>query len=130
MNINLWGCLYWCDSRRQVQVENMGATTSSENCPQNSSGGNTAGCSNVVRERERRKKVTGFATLRKKLIRRRRSSKTCDHARVLREFVSNWNPSELLSLLEEYEALASLKDLAVQAELASFICINFQSNIY
>ncbi|XP_063241295.1 BTB/POZ domain-containing protein 7 isoform X2 [Bacillus rossius redtenbacheri] len=68
--------------------------------------------------RERKKKATGFATLRKKLIRRRRSSKTCDHGRVLREFVSDWSAAEVAALLEEYEALAALKDLSVQAELA------------
>nr|CAD7393613.1 unnamed protein product [Timema cristinae] len=68
--------------------------------------------------RERKKKATGFATLRKKFIRRRRSSKACDHGRVLRELVSDWGPLELGALLEEYEALAALKDLSVQAELA------------
>lgn len=59
--------------------------------------------------RERKKKVNGFATLRKKFIRRRRSSKTCDHGRVLRELVSDWTPLEVGALLEEYEALAALK---------------------
>lgn len=69
-------------------------------------------------QRERKKKVTGFATLKKKFIRKRRSSKTCDHGRVMRELVSDWSPIEIGSLLEEYEALAALKDLSVQAELA------------
>ena len=68
--------------------------------------------------RERKKKVTGFATLRKKFIRRRRSSKACDHGRVLRELVAEWGPLEVGALVEEYEALAALKDLSVQAELA------------
>lgn len=68
--------------------------------------------------RERKKRVTGFATLRKKFIRKRRSSKTCDHGRIIRELVSDWSPLEMGSLLEEYEALAALKDLSVQAELA------------
>lgn len=68
--------------------------------------------------RERKKKVTGFATLKKKFIRRRRSSKACDHGRMLRELVSDWTPLEVAALLEEYEALAALKDLCVQAELA------------
>lgn len=62
--------------------------------------------------------MTGFATLRKKFIRRRRSSKICDHGRVLRELVAEWGPLEVGALLEEYEALAALKDLSVQAELA------------
>lgn len=71
----------------------------------------------VVRERKRLK-VGGFATLRKKLMRRRRGSKACDHGRVMREAVTDWSGSELTALLDEYEALAALKDLSVQAELA------------
>ncbi|XP_017965969.1 BTB/POZ domain-containing protein 7 [Drosophila navojoa] len=67
---------------------------------------------------QRRKRVTGFATLKRKFIRRRRSSKACDHARVLRDFVSEWTPLELAALCEEFEALAALRDLSVQAELA------------
>ncbi|XP_030378792.1 BTB/POZ domain-containing protein 7 [Scaptodrosophila lebanonensis] len=67
---------------------------------------------------QRRKRVTGFATLKRKFIRRRRSSKACDHARVLRDFVSDWAPLELAALCEEYEALSALRDLSVQAELA------------
>lgn len=63
-------------------------------------------------------KVGGFATLRKKLMRRRRCSKATDHGRVMRDAVSEWSPGELACLLDEYEALAALKDLAVQAELA------------
>ncbi|XP_050084335.1 BTB/POZ domain-containing protein 7 [Anopheles aquasalis] len=79
--------------------------------------------------RERRKKVTGFATLKKKLIRRRRSSKACDHGRVLREFVSSWSPIELSALLEEYESLAALKDLSVQAELARPPATTFKQDL-
>lgn len=125
MNFNLWSCLYWCDNRRQ---DNMGATASTD-CPQVSGvNGSNVTC-NLIRERERRKKVTGFATLKKKLIRRRRSSKTFDHGRVLREFVSNWSPSELLSLLEEYESLSTLKDLSVQAELARPPATTFKQDL-
>ncbi|KAH8420214.1 hypothetical protein KR009_007314 [Drosophila setifemur] len=67
---------------------------------------------------QRRKRATGFATLKRKFIRRRRSSKACDHARVLRDFVSDWAPMELAALCEEFEALSALRDLSVQAELA------------
>ncbi|XP_026463303.1 BTB/POZ domain-containing protein 7 isoform X2 [Ctenocephalides felis] len=79
--------------------------------------------------RERKKKVNGFATLRKKFIRRRRSSKTCDHGRVLRELVSDWTPLEVGALLEEYEALAALKDLSVQAELARPPATTFKQDL-
>lgn len=63
---------------------------------------------------QRRKRVTGFATLKRKFIRKRRSSKACDHARILRDFVSDWTPLELAALCEEYEALAALRDLSVR----------------
>lgn len=65
--------------------------------------------------RERKKRVSGFATLRRRLLlRRRRTSKSCDHGRALRDLLSTWTPQEAQALLDEYEALAALKDLAVQ----------------
>ncbi|XP_034935047.1 BTB/POZ domain-containing protein 7 [Chelonus insularis] len=79
--------------------------------------------------RERKKKLTGFATLRKKFIRRRRSSKVCDHGRVIRELVCTWSPLETSALLEEYEALAALKDLHVQAELARPPAATFKQDL-
>lgn len=79
--------------------------------------------------RERKKKVTGFATLKKKLIRKRRSSKACDHGRMLRELVSDWSALEIAALLEEYEALAALKDLCVQAELARPPAATFKQDL-
>jgi len=67
--------------------------------------------------------MTGFATLRRKLIRRagRRcgfAHKAADHGRALRDHVGEWSPAELNALVEEYDATAALKDLAVQADLA------------
>ena len=73
---------------------------------------------NYLFHREKKKKLTGFATLRRKLIRRRRTSKSFDHGKVIREFVADWTPLELNTLVEEYEATAALKDLSVQADLA------------
>ncbi|KAB7501424.1 BTB/POZ domain-containing protein 7 [Armadillidium nasatum] len=46
---------------------------------------------NVLFNVEKKRRLAGLATLRKKLIRRRRSSKSCDHSRVIRELVSNWS---------------------------------------
>jgi hypothetical protein len=118
MSFNPWSCcLHWCDNKQQ---ERMGATISSDMAQ---------GGAQSVRERERRKKVTGFATLRKKLISRRRRSSKHDHGRVLREFVSNWSPVELFSLLEEYEALSALKDLSMQAELARPPATTFKQDL-
>lgn len=117
MSFNLWTCcFYWCE----LKQDRMGATISqSEQGTQ----------SNLVRERDRRKKVTGFTTLRKKLISRRRRSSKHDHGRMLREFVSNWSPAELFSLLEEYEALSALKDLSMQAELARPPATTFKQDL-
>lgn len=116
-------CFYWCDLKQRERHSRMGATISSDLAAQ---GGAQ---SNLVRERERRKKVTGFATLRKKLISRRRRSSKHDHGRILREFVSNWSPAELFSLLEEYEALSALKDLSMQAELARQPATTFKGDL-
>lgn len=82
----------------------------------------------VVRDRKKIK-VTGFATLRKKFIRKRRSSKACDHGRVIRDVVADWSPLEVAALLEEYEALASLKDLSMQAELARPPAATFKQDL-
>lgn len=79
--------------------------------------------------REKKKKMTGFATLRKKFIRRRRSSKACDHGRIIRDLVCTWSHLEATALLEEYEALAALKDLHVQAELARPPAATFKQDL-
>lgn len=122
MSLHSWSCcFYWCDSKQQ-QDRRMGATISSDLAQGTQS-------SNLVRERERRKKMTGFTTLKKKLISRRRRSSKHDHGRILREFVSNWSPAELFSLLEEYEALSALKDLSMQAELARPPATTFKQDL-
>lgn len=74
-------------------------------------------------------RMSGFATLRKKLIKRRRYSKVCNHGRIIRELISDWSPAEVTALLEEYEALAALKDLSVQAELARPPAATFKQDL-
>ncbi|XP_022914919.2 BTB/POZ domain-containing protein 7 [Onthophagus taurus] len=148
--MNLFGCLFPCALERnwwsvrsdpcmtEEFVHRMGvnASTTSSGEP----GGTPAGVGLTdsmpgyrdamgVIVRERKKKVTGFATLKKKFIRRRRSSKTCDHGRMLRELVSDWSSLEVSALLEEYEALESLKDLCVQAELARPAAATFKQDL-
>lgn len=111
----------------------MGVSASTADCPSTSNNpipSTSASSSGGVYIRDlRRKKVTGFATLKKKFIRRRRSSKACDHGRVLRDFLSDWSSLELASLLEEYESLAALKDLSVQAELARPPATTFKQDL-
>lgn len=133
MSVGLWGCLvpcglYWCDNKEGPRMTDstMGATASQVDCPTTNAIPSSSGV--YIRE-QRRKKVTGFATLRKRFIRRRRSSKACDHGRVLRDFLSDWSPLEIASLLEEYEALAALKDLSVQAELARPPATTFKQDL-
>lgn len=135
MNVGLWSCLlpcgfYWCDSKEGPRMTEsiMGANASSAECPTTSNPIPSTSGGAFIRE-QRRKKVTGFATLKKRFIRRRRSSKACDHGRVLRDFLSDWSSIELASLLEEYEALAALKDLSVQAELARPPATTFKQDL-
>ena len=65
--------------------------------------------------RDKKRRLASLATLRKRLVlRRRRSSKSCDHARVIRDLLQDWTLREIASLAEEYEASAALKDLTVQ----------------
>ncbi|CAH1153456.1 unnamed protein product [Phaedon cochleariae] len=146
--MNLFGCLFpcalqhswWSVGSEQCMPEEfthrMGVNASTSPGTDASLvagfGGDT--CTTVYRDtigmvRERKKKVTGFATLKKKFIRRRRSSKACDHGRMLRELVSDWSPLEVAALLEEYEALAALKDLCVQAELARPPAATFKQDL-
>nr|XP_006815499.1 PREDICTED: BTB/POZ domain-containing protein 7-like [Saccoglossus kowalevskii] len=80
-----------------------------------SSGG--AGISMSSSGKDKKKKSAGFATLRKKFIRRRKSSKY-DHARIIRDLVSGWSMRDLNALVEEYEATNVLKELTIHANLA------------
>ncbi|ELT87685.1 hypothetical protein CAPTEDRAFT_22921, partial [Capitella teleta] len=68
--------------------------------------------------RDKKKKASKFATLRKKLIRVRRSSRSLDNSKVIRELTLGWSIHELSALVEEYEASAALKELASCADLA------------
>ncbi|KAK9889067.1 hypothetical protein WA026_004339 [Henosepilachna vigintioctopunctata] len=140
--MNLFSCLFpcalqhswWGIENEQCMTEEfvlrMGVNTSTAAGVDPALGLNdTTGPTIGVLIREKKKKVTGFATLKKKLIRRRRSSKACDHGRMLRELVSDWSALEIAALLEEYEALAALKDLCVQAELARPPAATFKQDL-
>lgn len=68
---------------------------------------------------KKKRNLTGFATLKKRLVRRaRRASKSFDHGQVLRDFLSNWSTRDLLQLVEEYEITGLMKELTFQAEIA------------
>ncbi len=68
--------------------------------------------------RDKKKKISKLATLRKKLIRARRHSRSFDHARAIRELTTSWTIRELNALVEEYEASVALKELHILANLA------------
>ena len=68
--------------------------------------------------REKKKKASKFATLRRKLIRVRRHSRSLDYGKALRELISSWHVRDVSALVQEYEALVSLKELALAANLA------------
>ena len=83
--------------------------------------------------RDKKKKSSKLATLRKKLIRARRHSRSFDHARAIRELTTGWTIRELNALVEEYEASIALKELHILANLARPHANSFKqdlSNLY
>ncbi|KAM6954350.1 BTB/POZ domain-containing protein 7 [Aplochiton taeniatus] len=67
---------------------------------------------------DKKKKSSGLATLRRRFIKRRKSSRSADHARQMRELLSCWDVRDANALVEEYEGTAALKELSLQAGLA------------
>lgn len=70
------------------------------------------------RPADRKKKSLGLATLKRRLMKRRKSSRSADHARQMRELLSGWDVRDTNALVEEYEGTAALKELSFQASLA------------
>ena len=68
--------------------------------------------------KDKKKKASKFATLRKKLIRVRRHSKSLDYGRALRELITSWSVRDLSSLVQQYEALVTMKELAITTNLS------------
>ncbi|XP_030627490.1 BTB/POZ domain-containing protein 7 [Chanos chanos] len=67
---------------------------------------------------DKKKKSSGLATLKRRFIKRRKSSRSADHARQMRELLSGWDVRDANALVEEYEGTAALKELSLQAGLA------------
>ncbi|KAL4237497.1 BTB/POZ domain-containing protein 7 [Mactra antiquata] len=83
--------------------------------------------------KDKKKKASKFATLRKKLIRVRRHSKSCDYGRAIRELISTWSTRDLSALVQEYESLIAMKELAITTNLArppANSCRNDFSQLY
>lgn len=85
-----------------------------------SSGAGAGGGAGGMGERpqDRKKKSSGLATLKRRFIKRRKSSRSADHARQLRELLSGWDVRDAHALVEEYEGTAALKELSLAAGLA------------
>ncbi|XP_049753575.1 BTB/POZ domain-containing protein 7 isoform X2 [Elephas maximus indicus] len=67
---------------------------------------------------DKKKRTSGLATLKKKFIKRRKSNRSADHAKQMREFLSGWDVRDVNALVEEYEGTSALKELSLQASLA------------
>lgn len=72
----------------------------------------------IEKPQDKKKKTSGLATLKKKFIKRRKTSRSADHAKQMRELLSGWDVRDVNALVEEYEGTAALKELSLQANLA------------
>ena len=68
--------------------------------------------------KDKKKKASKFATLRRKLIRVRRHSRSCDYGKSLRDLISLWSVRDISALVNEFEALIALKEIAISTNLA------------
>lgn len=68
--------------------------------------------------KEKKRKTSKFTTLRKKLTRVRRHSRSLDHTKIMRDMLSSWLVQDVIILVQEYEATAALKELSLAANLA------------
>ncbi|XP_013414062.1 BTB/POZ domain-containing protein 7 [Lingula anatina] len=83
--------------------------------------------------KEKKKIMSKLATLRRKLIRVRRHSRSFDHSKAIKELTANWTTRELNALVEEYQALAVLKELTIISSLARVHANTYRedlSNLY
>ncbi|XP_062858423.1 BTB/POZ domain-containing protein 7 [Trichomycterus rosablanca] len=67
---------------------------------------------------DKKKKGSSLATLKRRFIKRRKASRSADHARHMRDLLSGCDVRDVAALVEEYEGTAALKELNMQAGLA------------
>ena len=85
---------------------------------------------NIVPPKEKkRKNLSSLATLRKRLVRRRRTSKCFDHNQIMRDFISSWTTRDIKQLCEEYECSGLLKELSLLAESARPLASTTQNDL-
>lgn len=73
---------------------------------------------NEASRKEKKRKTSKFTTLRKKLTRVRRHSRSHDYSKIMRDMLSSWLVQDVMVLVQEYEATAALKELYLAANLA------------
>lgn len=91
----------------------MGANSSLE---QNSPDSTLARVPRYTSE-EKRKKLSKFNTLKKKLTRSKGGFKSHDHGKMLRDLTQTWTTQEVNALVEEYEAMLNVKELKSQTNI-------------
>ncbi|XP_033104970.1 BTB/POZ domain-containing protein 7-like [Anneissia japonica] len=69
-------------------------------------------------EKEKKKKTPSLSTIKKKLVGKKRHSKSLDYARAIKDVLSSWNIRDVKALVDEYESLAILKQMSIQTTLA------------
>uniref|UniRef100_A0A2I2Z655 BTB domain-containing protein n=1 Tax=Gorilla gorilla gorilla TaxID=9595 RepID=A0A2I2Z655_GORGO len=68
---------------------------------------------------DKKKRTSGPATFKKNLIKRRKSDRSADHAKQMRELLSGWDIRDVNALVEEYEgSLARPEARTLQKDMA------------
>lgn len=74
--------------------------------------------SGLGQDKREKKKSSNLALLKKKLFRRRKSAKSADHAKHMRELLCGWDVRDVGLLVKQYEAALAVKELVFQACVA------------
>ena len=98
-------------------VMGSASTYSQQDSPSSSPFSQGVGCTTPNKDKKK-SKMSKFATLRKKLTRVRRHSRSFDHTKAVRDLTGSWSIRDLSGLVEEYEASIVLKELALHANMA------------
>ncbi|XP_069764972.1 BTB/POZ domain-containing protein 7-like isoform X2 [Narcine bancroftii] len=74
--------------------------------------------SGLGHDKREKKRSSNLALLKKKLFRRRKSAKSADHAKHMRELLCGWDVRDVGLLVKQYEAALAVKELVIQACVA------------
>ncbi|XP_071963215.1 BTB/POZ domain-containing protein 7-like [Antedon mediterranea] len=82
-----------------------------------------------VKVEKEKKKKTSLATIKKKLVGKKRHTKSLDYARAVKDMLSSWNIRDVKALVDEYESLAILKQMSIQTTLARPKTLSLSQNL-